>query len=148
VRVNGGGFIFNVLVSSPVGSEKIDIYMDMNHKPMAGVTAFLEDVEGYMEPDDAWEFALRIENGSAYLYRPGGVKHRLVVKLAVTKNGPVVVSKDVIKGNPLKWGYQVVLAVPDASGKFYAVDFLSSENTKRQKSLLSQSVHLRAIRDE
>ena len=57
------------------------------------------------------------------------------------------IPRKILRGNPLKWGYQVVvLSQSDAMSKWDINDFLCPEDRLRQKLLRRSILHLSAVR--
>lgn len=109
---------------------RIDLYIDINHRPRAGMTRPLDGRPFRLFPDNAWEYALEINPARAVLY-------------AVTPKGPVVagtfqpkaeegavtvrVPREALKGNPLLWGYAALLLAPKDAKNFTITDYIASE---------------------
>lgn len=109
---------------------RIDLYIDINHRPRAGMTRPLDGRPLRLFPDNAWEYALEINPARAVLY-------------AVTPKGPVIagtflpkaadgavtvrVPREALKGNPLLWGYAALLLAPKDGKNFTITDYIASE---------------------
>jgi hypothetical protein len=137
---------YAVRVSTPAVSGSIDIYMDMNNQEGAGLMRLLPGLEAFMNTANAWEFALRIEKDRASLYRSGRFEPTLVATYTLRKPFEVEIPRTVLRGNPLFWGYQVVLSEKKGNARLAINDFLSQEDKSRQKMLANFPVQLNAIR--
>lgn len=169
---------YSVILDSaaPVLPYRLDIYMDLNNKRGAGLKRLLYGMETFLNPDDAWEFALRIENDKAYLYRSGRIKPKLIQEIDIREEpNTVYIPKKKLRGNPVKWGYQAILYAyveekkeeepkeaknsqteqekPEAAEieaeKIYTWkidDFLCQEDKQRQKLLRRSIKYLPALR--
>lgn len=109
---------------------RIDLYIDINHRPRAGMTRPLDGRPLRLFPDNAWEYALEINPARAVLY-------------AVTPQGPVTagtflpkaeggavtvrVPREALKGNPLLWGYAALLLAPKNAKDFTITDYIASD---------------------
>lgn len=128
------------------GALAVDIYMDLNNQEGAGLTKMLPGTNGFMETNDAWEYALRIENEKAELYRAGRFVPVLVKKFNMQIPWELEIPRNLLRGNPLKWGYQVITATKQAEGLYAINDFLAKDNEERQKYLNDNPVQLPAVR--
>ncbi len=109
---------------------RIDLYIDINHRPRAGMTRPLDGRPLRLFPDNAWEYALEINPARAVLY-------------AVTPQGPVTagtflpkaeggavtvrVPREALKGNPLLWGYAALLLAPKDAKELMITDYIASD---------------------
>ncbi len=109
---------------------RIDLYIDINHRPRAGMTRPLDGRPLRLFPDNAWEYALEISPAKAALY-------------VVTAKGPVIagtfqpkvedgavtvrVPRQALRGNPLLWGYTALLLAPKDVDNFLLTDYIASE---------------------
>jgi hypothetical protein len=126
---------------------RLDIYIDLNNKYRAGSTDLLEETNAFSEPDDAWEFALRMEGDKAFLYRSGRDKPKLIRQFYMEDANTVNIPKSILRGNPLKWGYQaVILTKSKDSVEWKIKDFLSPEDRQRQKILKKAVISLPSVR--
>ena len=67
---NEGGINIGLSFESGQWDEKIayvDIYIDMNNLEGAGSTAMLSGINGFLTPDSAWEYALRVSKDTVLL---------------------------------------------------------------------------------
>lgn len=133
---------------------RIEIYMDLNNKRMAGLTRLLNETKNvFLEPDDAWEFAISIEGDTAYLYRFGRIKPKLIEEIKLEEPYVVKIPRSILKGNPLKWGYQAVVftALKNDENNTEQLqwdisDFLCSEDKLRRRLLRRATRYLPAVR--
>ncbi|MFH1369418.1 MAG: hypothetical protein ABII64_09870 [Elusimicrobiota bacterium] len=149
VRVTTRNVIYGVtLASGAVESETvIDIYIDMNNKRNAGFTKMLQGLEAYLKPQDAWEFAVRVENGEVKLYRSGRLTPALAKKEKLLQNYRIVIPRSLLRGDPFKWRYQVILAAKkDPLLPMSIEDFLCPENLRYERLLERIPVELPAIK--
>lgn len=111
------GTIVSIL-NSPVGMDLplIDIYMDLNNRSGAGATRALPARDFYIDSQDAWEYCININGWGARLYRSYSrndyrkVNTDITVSVLSNKNTVIMsVSRDTLRGNPLNWGYIVVV---------------------------------------
>ena len=141
--------IYNVQLDSAVAAAgtAIDIYMDLNNIPGAGLARLLPDADAFMRPQDAWEYALRIENSRAGLYIASRFNANLVKTFGVKDSYTVEVPRSMLRGNPLKWGYQAVtLKKNTRSNKYEISDFLCSDASSRARILENKPLQLNAFR--
>jgi hypothetical protein len=99
-----------------------------------------------MEAQDAWEFAIRFEKGQALLYRSGRFEPSLVKKYPMQKQFlEVAIPRNVLRGNPLGWGYQAVVLEPN--GLSWKIDdFLCADQKLKEKIRGQAPVQLPAFR--
>jgi hypothetical protein len=149
VRIRGEEIVYTVALNEqlPAAPWAVDIYMDLNNQRGAGLARLLTGLNAFMEPQDAWEYALRIENGQAALYRSGRFEPTLVRRFTATRH-PWTVSmpRAVLRGNPLGWGYQAVLHEQHGSAARTMCDFLCSSQEMKQKTAAQTTVQLPAFR--
>ncbi len=95
----------------------VDIYMDLNHQPQAGTISFLEGRGAGTSSEDAWEYALALAGSTAILYRThdaASYEQAQTFPLQFENNRVhVLIPRDIIRGNPQRWGYQVLVMVED-----------------------------------
>jgi len=123
--------------------------MDLNNIRGAGSTMMLTPVvEGYLNPEDAWEYAIQINRTQAVLYRAGRFQNSVVATLKTRRSFEVSVPRSVLRGNALRWGYQAVLVVPSPAHKdsFDIADFLVKNESQRVKVLKNKPTYLPAAR--
>jgi hypothetical protein len=91
----------------------IDIYVDLNGLPNVGTSSFLSGSPYVTSPTDAWEYAIDIAGPVATLYRTQGAgTYGVVQTFPVAMDGAryhVVIPRDMMKGSPRRWGYQVLV---------------------------------------
>ena len=109
---------------------RIDLYIDINHRPRAGMTRPLDGRPLRLFPDNAWEYALEVTPARAVLYAvtpKGSVNAGTFQPKA--ENGAVTVSvpREALKGNPLLWGYAALLLAPKDGKNFMITDYIASE---------------------
>jgi hypothetical protein len=145
--------IYEIVLSTPLtasvpGSNPvIDIYIDLNNIRGAGLTRFLPAIDAYMKPNDAWEFALRMDDSDLYLYRSGQITPSIVKKERLQKRYQAEIPRTLLRGDPLKWGYQAVLySRKGQASPLIIEDYLCSENARREKLIKRNPVELPALR--
>lgn len=94
-----------------------DVYVDLNHVVGAGSIRLLEGRGAFAQARDAWEYALSASGGQAKLWRATSGDPEEVATLPVESDPAqaelrVSVPRDVLRGNPARWGY-IVLALAD-----------------------------------
>jgi len=109
---------------------RIDLYIDINHRPRAGSSRLLDGRPFRMFPEDAWEYALEITPANAVLYTAtqkgpaaaGTFKPR-------AENGAVILSvpRATMIGNPLLWGYAALMLAPKGDNTFTVTDYIASD---------------------
>jgi hypothetical protein len=127
----------------------VDVYMDLNNKRGAGATLMLPPMkEGYLNPEDAWEFALQISRSQAVLYRAGRFENSIVATIKTLKPFEVSIARAVLRGNAMRWGYQAVLVTPSVlqKGFFDISDFLVKDSAQRARVLKNKPTYLPAAR--
>lgn len=135
------------LATVPVIPLRIDIYMDLNNKRGAGLTRLLPVTEAFVEPKNAWEFAICMEKNQISLYRSGRFEPALLGKFKSSKSYIVQIPRTTLRGNPLKWSYQVVTLCQN--GTIWNVDdFLCENDELRQRLLSQQPIQLPAVKAE
>ena len=99
------------LASTPTAPT--DIYIDLNGQPNAGTPTFLAGRPYGTSPKDAWEYAIAIAGPTATLYRTQGAgTYEIVQTFPVVVEGNrmhVTIPRDLMRGNPRRWGYQVLV---------------------------------------
>lgn len=107
------------LNNPPLGSSRnpgplIDIYIDLNHQPNVGTPVLLPGRGLSIEPADAWEYALCLRGNSALLYRTqGGGTYEVSETFPLVFDGSTTIRvnlpREVMRGSPKRWGYQVLV---------------------------------------
>lgn len=93
----------------------VDVYIDINRLPGAGSEILLSNRPGIVNTTDAWEFALSVDGWGARLYRSGyGQPPKLLARLpvkvpSVSPAFEVTVPRNLLRGDPLGWGYGVAV---------------------------------------
>ncbi|MFC1500863.1 hypothetical protein ACFL58_00210 [Elusimicrobiota bacterium] len=149
-----------------------DIYIDMNNKRGAGLVRLLPGKDAFLDPKNAWEYAIRIKDDSAELYKASRFNPVLVKAFDISEGNKVLIPKSILRGNPLNWGYQAVAlhevekvvemekkvndkptdgeeAEPETEiiKEYEISDFLCRDDYVRRKTLKSKTIQLRTIRD-
>ncbi|MHB0995137.1 MAG: glucodextranase DOMON-like domain-containing protein [Elusimicrobiales bacterium] len=114
---------------SGFGHIRLDLYMDINHRPRAGLARPLEGRPLRMFPDSAWEYALEVTPQGASLYKitPRGPA-RTGSFQPKAENGAVTVSvpRALLRGNPLRWGYAALLLAPAGETELSIADYIAA----------------------
>lgn len=115
---------------SGFGHIRLDLYMDINHRPRAGLARPLEGRPLRLFPDSAWEYALEVSPHGAVLYKitpRGPAKAGSFQPKA--ENGAVTVSvpRALLPGNPLRWGYAALLLAPSGEKDFKLADYIAAD---------------------
>jgi hypothetical protein len=109
---------------------RLDLYIDVNHRPRAGMSRPLEGRPLRFFPENAWEYAIEVTPAGAALYKvtPKGPVPAGPVKVT-TEDGriSVRVPPELLKGNPALWGYAALLLAPKDGGGFAIADHIAAE---------------------
>ncbi|MCM2268343.1 MAG: hypothetical protein NDI60_11295 [Elusimicrobiales bacterium] len=108
---------------------RLDLYIDINHRPRAGITRPLEGRPLRLFPDNAWEYALEITPAKATLYAVTPKGPALAGSFQPKAEGGAVsvrVPRSVLKGNPRLWGYAALLLAPGEAKKFTITDYVAA----------------------
>jgi len=149
IQLTKDNVIFTVELDSSAVTENmaIDIYMDLNNIPGAGLTRLLPDLEAFVKPADAWEFAIRMQDLHAVLYAASRFTPNVVRSFNLSKKYTAEIPRRLLRGNPLRWGYQAVtLLKNDATGKWEISDFLCRDQQLRSRTLDNKPIQLIAVR--
>lgn len=107
---------------------RVNLYIDVNHRPRAGLVRPLEGRPLRFLPDSAWEYAIEATPAGATLYKatPKGPAHAGSLK-AAAENGRIVirVPAALLKGNPARWSYTALLLAPKDGGGFIITDYIA-----------------------
>jgi len=122
----------------------IDFYIDLNNIEGAGLTSMLSGANGFLTPDSAWEYALRIDSSKASLYKYSAEEAVFVADFPVDAYC-VAIPQKYIKGNPANWGFQAV-AVIQTEGKSKIIDFLAQSSQSRENLLAVKPLQIPAMR--
>jgi hypothetical protein len=120
--------------NSPSGFShiRLDLYIDVNHRPRAGMYRPLPGRPLRLFPDNAWEYALEVTPAGAVLYK---IAPKGPVKAgswpATAENGAVTVRvpRQALRGSPLLWSYAALLLAPDAKdpAAFTITDYIADD---------------------
>ena len=83
-----------------------------------------------MFPDNAWDYALKISPGAAALYLATARGPKLLGQAAARlENGAITVRapKTLFGGNPLSWGYAVLMLAPEGGDKYFITDYIAAD---------------------
>lgn len=109
---------------------KLDLYIDVNHRPRAGMSRPLEGRPFRFFPENAWEYALEVGPAGAALYKvtPKGPVSAGALKLT-TEEGRILVRvpTELLKGNPALWSYAALMLAPKDGGGFTITDYIAEE---------------------
>jgi len=109
---------------------RLDLYIDINHRPRAGISRFLSGRPLRLFPENAWEYALEISPSKAALYKvtPRGPAQIGTFKPRV-ENGAVHVRvpSGLLRGDPRLWGYAALLLAPKGAEDFTLTDYIASD---------------------
>ncbi|MDR2192078.1 MAG: hypothetical protein LBO62_04295 [Endomicrobium sp.] len=147
IYLKGDYTAVKILFENALWDEKIDyadVYIDMNNFENAGTTAMLADLKGFLDPDSAWEYALRITSSRASLYRHSAERPVFVSEFPV-EQCEVLIPKKFMRGNPLNWGYQII-AVSKKDGESKIVDFLNPSSQSKSDFINQKPFQIRAVR--
>ena len=114
--------------SSGFSHIRLDLYIDVNHRPRAGMTRPLDGRPLRIFPDNAWEYALDVAPSGATLYKttPKGPVAAGTLKVK-TEDGKisVLVPASLLKGTPELWSYAALLLAPNEAGDFDITDYIA-----------------------
>jgi hypothetical protein len=107
------------LSNPPLGSSRnpgpfLDIYIDLNHQSGVGTPTYLPGRGLSLEASDAWEYVLCLRGSSALLYRThNGGTYEASATFPLAFDGPnnirLSLPREVMRGSPKRWGYQVLV---------------------------------------
>ena len=108
---------------------RLDLYMDVNHRPRAGVTRTLEGRPFRLFPENAWEYALEITTDGAALHKltPRGPAKTADLRVTAEEGWiRVLVPPAAMRGTPAFWSYAALLLSPAGAG--YAIaDYIAED---------------------
>ncbi|MGD9641881.1 MAG: glucodextranase DOMON-like domain-containing protein [Elusimicrobiales bacterium] len=108
---------------------RLDLYMDVNHRPRAGATRPLEGRPFRLFPENAWEYALEITPAGAALHKLTPRGPAKTANLRVTSEQgwiKVLVPPAAMRGTPAFWSYAALLLAP--AGNEYAItDYIAED---------------------
>ncbi|MDR1196335.1 MAG: hypothetical protein LBL00_07665 [Endomicrobium sp.] len=165
VSINSDGILKNLKIASKEGlvnvafsfengaawDERvsyIDLYIDMNNFEGAGSTPMMQDIDGYLTPDSAWEYALRIDKDKILLYRHSADSITFLAEMQSSFHDSETsfsILQKHIRGNPSNWGYQIV-AVSELNNKPQIVDFFVNSAQSREVFLSIKPFQIPAVR--
>lgn len=109
---------------------RMDLYIDVNHRPRAGMTRPLEGRPLRLFPENAWEYALEATPAGAALYKTtpkGPVCAGMLAVKAEDGRITVRVPAALLKGNPEFWSYAALLLAPKDGGGLVITDYIAEE---------------------
>ncbi|MBI4350954.1 MAG: hypothetical protein HY550_05910 [Elusimicrobia bacterium] len=109
---------------------RIDLYIDVNHRPRAGMGRPLEGRPLRFFPENAWEYALEVTPDGAVLYKVtprGPVSAGTLPVKAGEGRISVRVPAALLRGNPELWSYAALLLAPKDGGGFSITDHIAGE---------------------
>lgn len=117
-------------LASGFGHIRLDLYIDINHRPRAGMARPLEGRPLRLFPDSAWEYALEITPEKAVFYKatPRGPAQAGTFRPRA-ENGAVHVRvpRSLLPGNPMLWGYAALMLAPVDAKTFMLTDYIAAE---------------------
>ncbi|MDR3112414.1 MAG: hypothetical protein LBU55_04545 [Elusimicrobiota bacterium] len=122
----------------------VDFYIDLNYIDDVGNTSTFKDVGGFLSPDSAWEYALRVTERRATLYRSNPDGPKVIVDIPVSGASFFVPSK-YIRGNPVNWGYQA-MAISKHDKNIEILDILNQNIKKKSVILSTKPLVMSAVR--
>lgn len=102
------------------GRLRLDTYIDLNRRAGSGSTKLLAGVKAHLISRDAWEYALTVAGSGARLYRFKAQAEPLLTAevnpVIDLKNAEIKVKipRQLLRGNPLRWGYFAAAMEPEA----------------------------------
>ena len=109
---------------------RLDLYIDVNHRPRAGMSRPLEGRPLRFFPENAWEYALEVTPAGAALYivtPKGPVAAGALQVKAEAGRITVRVPAALLKGNPALWSYAALMLAPKEGGGFAITDYIAEE---------------------
>lgn len=106
------------LATAAAPSMTVDLYLDFNQRRGAGLTSLLPGRNAFMEPQDAWEYAVSADRQGGKIYKAGAQGQILTLQKSFPsvqwQNSRIVVSipRGILRGSPQNWGYSCVLWDP------------------------------------
>ncbi|NNN05180.1 MAG: hypothetical protein HKL90_04695 [Elusimicrobia bacterium] len=114
-----GLFVGQIDAVAPQPRPVFDVYIDLNHIVGAGSIRLLDGRGAFAAARDAWEYALTVVGTDARLWRASadGAPEELatLTATAVPATGEIRVSvpRDLLRGNPPRWGYLALSLAED-----------------------------------
>jgi len=121
----------------------IDLYIDMNNIEWAGSTAMMSGVNGFLTSDSGWEYAVRVRETKAYLYRYSSSEGASLLAELPVYQGAFLMPQKFISGNPANWGFQAV-AYSNTQGAI--IDFLNGSAKSKAEILSTRPFQVPAVR--
>ena len=109
---------------------RLDLYIDVNHRPRAGMTRLLEGRPLRLFPENAWEYALEATPAGAALYKTtpkGPVRAAMLTAKEEDGSITVRVPAALLKGNPALWSYAALMLAPKDKGGLVITDYIAEE---------------------
>jgi hypothetical protein len=110
----------------------LDLYIDVNHRPRAGISMPLDGRPLRLFPENAWEYALEVspEGASFYKATPRGAAAAGKFK-AYAEGGwiKVLVPRSFLRGTPELWSYAALMLAP-GEGSYVITDFIADKISK------------------
>jgi hypothetical protein len=163
IAVSNNDIIRNLTITSEGGNIKVaiqfntqnwsnevsfvDIYIDMNNIEGIGATAMLKGIKGFIDSNNAWEYAIRVYKDNAHLYKDSPNGNVDLGGFSVN-NGIIYINNKFIRGNPQNWAVQAIaVKVDSATNNNIIVDFLGrSIKTPKKTILAEQPFEISAIK--
>ncbi|HCC48249.1 MAG TPA: hypothetical protein DEQ38_09090 [Elusimicrobia bacterium] len=111
---------------------RLDLYIDVNHRPRAGITKPLQGRPLRLFPENAWEYALEVNPDGASLHKitpKGPVKAGSFKASSEGGRIKVRVPASALKGSPALWSYAALLLAPKEGGGYFIADYIAEEIT-------------------
>jgi hypothetical protein len=108
---------------------RLDLYMDVNHRPRAGMTRPLEGRPYRLFPENAWEYALEISPAGAALHKltPSGPAKTADLRVTAEDGWiKVLVPPAAMRGTPAFWSYAALLLAP-AGAAYSITDYIAED---------------------
>ena len=121
----------------------IDLYIDMNNIEWAGSTAMMSGINGFLNADSGWEYAVRVRDTKAFLYRYSSSDGAELLAELPVHEGSFSMPQKFISGNPANWGYQAVSLSKSQSA---ISDFLNNSSKSRQEVLSKRPFQVPSVR--
>ncbi len=110
----------------------LDLYIDVNHRPRAGISSPLEGRPLKLFPENAWEYALEVSPAGATLYKatPRGAAKAGKFNTRVEAGWiQVLVPHSSLRGTPELWSYAALMLAPK-DGAYVITDYIADEISK------------------
>jgi hypothetical protein len=142
---------FNGLGRARKPGPLLDVYIDQNHQPNIGTSAFLPGRGFQASVTDAWEYAMTLAGDQARIYRTtGSGTFELAYVSHIAAQGAGMewtVPQALLRGSPRRWSYQVLVmaydaASPESDARPFSVAGASPINDLLDPPHIAQSVLL------